>query len=64
MFQVLEIHTSIIPIPVMKILIVEDEPASASNIVNYLSEQNYVCKLAPFFSDRKRSLINKVTVEK
>ena len=33
----------------MKVLIIEDEPALASNIVEYLSGQNYICELAPTF---------------
>lgn len=34
----------------MKVLIIEDEPALASNIVEYLSGQNYLCELAPTYA--------------
>lgn len=34
----------------MKILIIEDEPALASNVVEYLSGQNYICELAPTYA--------------
>lgn len=31
----------------MKVLIIEDEPSLANNIVDYLSEQHYICEHAP-----------------
>lgn len=34
----------------MKVLIIEDELALASNIVEYLSGQNYLCELAPTYA--------------
>lgn len=33
----------------MKILIVEDERELAKSIVEYLSEESYLCELAPTF---------------